>query len=133
MKFSKIIETCIYSSNLKEMKEFYQDKLGLEIVSEEANRHVFFKVGENMLLIFNPKVTMYEKDTKHGAMTPPSMIHFAFEIKKDYFQPIKTYISNNNIEIEKEVTWKNGGLSIYFRDPAGNLVEIITDNFWPIR
>jgi catechol 2,3-dioxygenase-like lactoylglutathione lyase family enzyme len=129
MEFSKIIETCIYSSNLKEMKEFYQDKLGLEIVSEEANRHVFFKVGENMLLIFNPKITMYEKDTKHGATTPPSMIHFAFEIKKDDLQTIKTCILNKHIEIEKEVTWKNGGLSIYFRDPVGNLVEIITDNF----
>ena len=46
MKFSKIIETCIYSSNLKEMKEFYQDKIGLDLVSEELNRHVFFKVGK---------------------------------------------------------------------------------------
>jgi catechol 2,3-dioxygenase-like lactoylglutathione lyase family enzyme len=133
MKFSKIIETCIYSSNLKEMKEFYQDRIGLELVSEEENRHIFFKVGENMLLIFNPKVTMYEKDTKHGAITPPSMIHFAFEIKKDDFQTIKMDILNKNIKIEKEVIWKNGGSSIYFRDPAGNLVEIITDNFWPIR
>ena len=133
MKFSKIMETCIYSSDLKEMKEFYQDKLGLELVSEEMGRHVFFKVGKNMLLIFNPKVTMHEKETKHGAITPPSMNHFALEIKKDDFHTIKMDILNKNIEIEKEVTWKNGGLSIYFRDPAGNLVEIITDNFWPIQ
>jgi len=127
------METCIYSSDLKEMKEFYQDKLGLELVSEEMGRHVFFKVGKNMLLIFNPKVTMHEKETKHGAITPPAMNHFAFEIEKDDFHTIKIDILNKNIEIEKEVTWKNGGLSIYFRDPAGNLVEIITDNFWPIQ
>jgi catechol 2,3-dioxygenase-like lactoylglutathione lyase family enzyme len=76
MIFSKIIETCIYSSNLKEMREFYKDKLGLELVSVEVNRHIFFKTEEHMLLIF-PKVTTYEKDTKHGAITPPSMIHFA--------------------------------------------------------
>jgi catechol 2,3-dioxygenase-like lactoylglutathione lyase family enzyme len=133
MKFTKIMETCIYSSNLKEMKEFYQDKLGLEVVSEEMGRHVFFNVGKNMLLIFNPKVTMHEKETKHGAITPPAMNHFAFEIKKDDFQATKMDILNKNIEIEKEVTWKNGGLSIYFRDPAGNLVEIITDNLWQIQ
>jgi catechol-2,3-dioxygenase len=42
------------------------------------------------------------------------------------------FILNRNIEIEKEVIWNNGGLSIYFRDPGGNLVEIITDDFWPI-
>jgi catechol 2,3-dioxygenase-like lactoylglutathione lyase family enzyme len=132
MKFSTIIETCIYSSNLKGMKEFYQDKIGLELVSEELNRHVFFKVGKNMLLIFNPKVTLHEKDTNHGAMTPPSINHFAFEAKKADFQFIKMFILNKNIEIEKEVTWNNGGSSIYFRDPGGNLVEIITDDFWPI-
>jgi catechol 2,3-dioxygenase-like lactoylglutathione lyase family enzyme len=132
MKFSKIIETCIYSSNLKEMKEFYQDKIGLDLVSEELNRHVFFKVGKNMLLIFNPKVTLYEKDTNHGARTPPAINHFAFEIKKADFQSIKMFILKKNIEIEKEVTWNNGGSSIYFRDPGGNLVEIITDDFWPI-
>src|SRR6476469_1357263 len=132
MKFSKIIETCIYSSNLKEMKEFYQDKIGLDLVSEELNRHVFFKVGKDMLLIFNPDVTLYEKDTNHGARTPPSINHFAFEIKKADFQSIKMFILKKNIEVEKEVTWNNGALSIYFRDPGGNLVEIIIDDFWPI-
>ena len=38
-----------------------------------------------MLLIFNPKITMYEKDTKQGTITPPAKIHFAFELKKDDF------------------------------------------------
>jgi catechol-2,3-dioxygenase len=39
-----------------------------------------------------------------------------------------------NIEIEKMVTWGNDlkSRSIYFRDPAGNLIELITKNHWPI-
>jgi catechol-2,3-dioxygenase len=30
--------------------------------------------------------------------------------------------------------WENDNRSesIYFRDPAGNLVEFITRNFWPV-
>lgn len=41
MKFRKIIETSIYSSDLEKMKEFYVDKLGLELVSEQKGRPVF--------------------------------------------------------------------------------------------
>ena len=55
MKFTKIVETCIYSSKLKEMKDFYMNKLGLDFVSEENGRHVFLKAGKSMLLIFNPE------------------------------------------------------------------------------
>ena len=32
----------------------------------------------------------------------------------------------NGIDIEKEMVGNNGSGSIYFRDPAGNLVEFIT-------
>jgi catechol 2,3-dioxygenase-like lactoylglutathione lyase family enzyme len=80
MKLRKIVETSIYSSNLEKMKEFYADKLGLELVSEQKGRHVFLKTDKNMLLIFNHVVTAAEKETSHGAPTPPSMVHVAFEI-----------------------------------------------------
>jgi catechol 2,3-dioxygenase-like lactoylglutathione lyase family enzyme len=35
------------------------------------------------------------------------------------------------IEIEREVGWDEGGRSIYFRDPAGNSVELIEGEAWP--
>jgi len=40
----------------------------------------------------------------------------------------------SNIQIEKEIEWGNSikSKSIYFRDPAGNLVEIITKNYWAL-
>jgi hypothetical protein len=34
------------------------------------------------------------------------------------------------IAIEKEVEWPRRGVSLYFRDPAGNLVELVTPGFW---
>ncbi len=132
MVFSKIVETCIYFPDLDKMKEFYQKKLGLELISKKENRHLFFKVGDSMLLIFNPKVTMNEKDIIHGALSPPTMIHFAFQISKNDFRLAKQNILSKNIPAEKVVTWSNGAQSMYFRDPAGNLVEIITDDAWPI-
>lgn len=135
MKFRKIVETSIYSSNLEKMKEFYVDKLGLEFVSEQIGRHVFLKTDKNMLLIFNQGVTAAEKETSHGASTPPSMVHIAFEIESDEYEQAKHLLEKNNIHIEKEIAWENNikSRSIYFRDPSGNLVEFITRNYWGVN
>jgi catechol 2,3-dioxygenase-like lactoylglutathione lyase family enzyme len=134
MKFRKIVETSIYSSNLKKMKEFYVDKLGLEFVSEQKGRHIFLETDTNMLLIFNYEVTATEKETNHGATTPPSMIHIAFEIGSEEYENAKKFLVESNILIEKEIEWENSikSRSIYFRDPADNLVEFITKNYWGV-
>jgi catechol-2,3-dioxygenase len=134
MKFTKIIETCIYSPKLEEMKDFYINYLGLEFVSEEKGRSVFLKAGKSMLLIFNPTNTLNNTNKLfpiHGAITPPSIIHFALEIQKEDYEKWKYILQNNNINIEKEIELKYSK-SIYFRDPAGNLIEFITSNAWPV-
>ena len=116
------------------MKEFYVDKLGLEFVSEQKGRHVFLKTDKNMLLIFDHTETSHEKETIHGASTPPSMVHIAFEIEADEYGKAKRLLADRDIKVEKEIAWENDikTRSIYFRDPAGNLVEFITRNHWKV-
>jgi catechol 2,3-dioxygenase-like lactoylglutathione lyase family enzyme len=125
------------------MKDFYINILGLEFVSEEKDRYVFLKAGQSMLLIFNPNKTLANVNVDngsnsttqlpaHGAFAPPSIIHFALEIKKQNYDNVKHMLNKKNVKIEKEVTWEKGTNSIYFRDPAGNLVEIITPGSWPV-
>ncbi len=125
------------------MKNFYINTLGLEFVSEEKDRHVFLKAGQSMLLIFNPNKTLATNDVgngnsnvtqlpTHGAFAPPSIIHFALEIEKQNYDKAKHMLNEKDIKIEKEVTWEKGTNSMYFRDPVGNLVEIITNGSWPI-
>jgi catechol-2,3-dioxygenase len=126
------------------MKDFYINILGLEFVSEEKDRHVFFKAGQSMLLIFNPNKTLANNNNNnisngsstqlpvHGAFAPPSIIHFALEIEKQNYDNARYMLNEKNIKIEKEVIWEKGTNSIYFRDPAGNLVEIITQGSWPV-
>ena len=120
------------------MKDFYTNILGLEFVSEENDAYVFLKAGQSMLLIFNPNKTFVRNGNNstelppHGAFAPPSIIHFALEIEKQNYDAVKHMLNEKNIKIEKEVAWEKGTNSIYFRDPAGNLVEIITPGSWPV-
>jgi catechol-2,3-dioxygenase len=54
------------------------------------------------------------------------------EIENDDYLQWKEVLAKKNIKIEKEVSWKAKSRSLYFRDPAGNLVELITPGEWPV-
>jgi catechol-2,3-dioxygenase len=130
-----VIQVINLTPPLEEMKNFYINYLGLDLVSEEKGRHVFLKAGKSMLLIFNPENTLNNSNSIfpiHGAMTTPSILHFAFEIKKDDYENWKNLLQMKKISIDKELEMRNIK-SIYFHDPSGNIVELITDNFWPVE
>jgi catechol 2,3-dioxygenase-like lactoylglutathione lyase family enzyme len=42
------------------------------------------------------------------------------------------HLERNEIRIEKDFMWPNGGRSLYFRDPAGNSVELASPLIWNI-
>ena len=135
MKINKVVETCIYSSDLESMKKFYVGILGLSVIQEEEDKLIFLKAGKSVLLIFDPLRTSINNDKlpTHGAMTPPSSIHFAMEIEEQEYQPCKELLARNGIVIEKEIKWNSNTKSLYFRDPSGNLVELITRGGWPVE
>ena len=135
MKINKVVETCIYSSDLESMKKFYVGILGLSVIQEEEDKLIFLKAGKSVLLIFDPLQTSINNDKlpTHGAMTPPSSIHFAMEIEEQEYQPCKELLARNGIVIEKDIKWNSNTKSLYFRDPSGNLVELITRGGWPVE
>lgn len=134
MKINKVVETCIYSTDLYAMKKFYTDILDLRMVDEEEGKFVFLQAGKSMLLVFNPGRTSKSNDSlpAHGSMAP-ARIHFAMEIEGSDYERWKGLLAKNGVEVEKEVSWKEKSRSLYFRDPAGNLVELITPGEWPVE
>ena len=133
-KPQRILETVIYCECLSEARDFYERVVGLTVVSVEPGRHVFLRVGQGMLLIFNPRDTKIgsvvigdQMIPRHGS-TGPS--HFAFEILPKQVVEVREHLANRNISIEAEIEWPTGGHSIYCRDPAGNSVEFATRELW---
>lgn len=129
MKVDRILETCLYVDDLNAAEKFYRRILGVESFSRVNNRHVFFRCGESMLLLFNPLETAKSSGDvpTHGAHGPG---HVAFAIAPDQIDLCRRQLQENGIAIETEITWPSGGRSIYFRDPAGNSVELATAQVW---
>jgi len=123
-----IVETGVYADDLAAAEAFYRDVLGLEVIGKEPGHHVFFRVGaSSVLLVFNPAATLIGDGLPaHGARGPG---HFAFGVR-DGLEEWKERLAAHGVAVEKEVTWPGGGRSIYFRDPAENLVEILTPGLW---
>jgi catechol 2,3-dioxygenase-like lactoylglutathione lyase family enzyme len=93
-----------------------------------AGRHVFFQVGESVLLIFFAAETLKGGTLPaHGATGPG---HFALGIARESLDDWRKRLDEQGVAVEKEVAWPRGGQSLYFRDPAGNSVELVTPGCW---
>lgn len=129
-----IAETCIYATNLEEAEIFYTEILGLETIMKEEGRHVFFKCGDDMLLLFNPDHTRKKQTDMDGNLVPlhgaSGAVHVAFSVQPDAFEKVKKKLKKQDVTIESEISWPNSSQSFYFRDPAGNSLEIITSDMW---
>ena len=131
---TSILETVVYCSDLVAAGEFYEQVIGLNLLSHEPGRHRFYRLAGGMLLIFRAETT--EKATvkigehlipKHGAHGPG---HVAFAIDQDQYEAVRQRLSSCHVPIEAEIDWPTGGRSIYCRDPAGNSIEFATPSLW---
>lgn len=124
-----IIETAAYVDDLDRAAEFYGGVLGLPQIAREDGRHVFFRVGDRcVLLLFVADMALTgDHLPAHGARGPG---HFALGIPADSLDTWRIRLNERGVAIEQEQDWPRGGHSLYFRDPGGNLVELITPGIW---
>lgn len=132
-RLEAILETALYAGDIDAAEAFYGGVLGLEKISRAGNRHVFFRLGQGVLLIFNPAETGKPSGNArlpvppHGTHGPG---HACFRVEPVDFDEWIRRLEDAGIAIEADFTWPNGGRSIYFRDPAGNSLECAEARIW---
>ncbi len=131
---SGILETAIYASDLDAAEAFYRGVLGLERIARVEGRHVFFRCGEGVLLVFNPTETVKPPAADARLPVPPHGTqgrgHLCFRAEAGQIERWKAHLAAHEVPIEAELEWPQGGRSIYFRDPAGNSLEFAEPRIW---
>jgi catechol 2,3-dioxygenase-like lactoylglutathione lyase family enzyme len=131
-----MLETALYADDLDKAEDFYEGVLGLAKIARAANRHVFFRCGAGVLLIFNPQETI-KPPAAHALQVPAHGTtgagHACFRVSPENLEVIAGQLKAAGVEIESEVSWPQGGRSIYFRDPAGNSLECAEARIWGIE
>lgn len=132
---SQILETALYVDDLDAAAAFYDGVLGLEKIGRGGNRHIFYRCGPGVLLLFNPDETEipYQEGQlpvpPHGARGPG---HLCFRAEAAEIDTWRQRLEAAGVAIESDMEWPQGGRSIYFRDPAGNSLEFTEARIWGI-
>ena len=129
MHVKRVLETCLYVDDLDIARDFYHRILGLVPILRREGRHIFFRCDDGVFLLFNPERTQNTEGSvpTHGAKGPG---HVAFAMQDADISMWREKLIQNGVAIETEISWPSGGYSIYFRDPAGNSVELATPKTW---
>ena len=128
-----LLETVVYAEDLDAARGFYHGILQLPVVTSEPGRHLFFRCGNAMLLVFNPKATAVAPG-KGALPVPPHGArgagHACFRAGAGEIAMWRERLLAAGIAIESDFEWPRGGRSIYVRDPAGNSIEFAEPRIW---
>lgn len=131
---SGILESALYVDDLGKAERFYGDVMGLERIAKVEGRHVFFRCGEGVLLLFDADQTVKPPAADAKLPVPPHGTngdgHLCFRGTEDEIERWKAHLEARGVTIEADFEWPQGGRSIYFRDPAGNSLEIANPRIW---
>jgi catechol 2,3-dioxygenase-like lactoylglutathione lyase family enzyme len=128
-------ETGLYVDNLDRAKQFYQDVLGLKVLVDDDRLCALDVAGKHVLLLFLRGASNASVELPGGIIPPhdgTGTLHAAFAIDSAELTAWESHLSASGVAIESRVTWPRGGKSVYFRDPDGHLLELLTPGVWSI-
>ncbi|MGP3696664.1 VOC family protein [Rhodobacter sp. NSM] len=127
------LESALYTDDLAAAEAFYGGLIGLPVLTRAGDRHIFFRVGEGVLLVFNRCETV--KPSNNTALPVPphgtsGQGHYCFAVPPETLDLWRQRMEGAGVEIEADFHWPNGARSVYVRDPAGNSIEFADPAIW---
>lgn len=125
-----VAEAVLYTDDLEEATRFYTKVLGLPLTASFGDAS-FLQTGRASTLIVFDRQKLGERESvipEHGT---EGAGHVALAIPPEQIDAWRERLEAHNVEIEHEQDWPQGTHSIYFRDPAGNSVELIESDHYP--
>jgi catechol 2,3-dioxygenase-like lactoylglutathione lyase family enzyme len=129
-----VLETPVYVDDLDRAERFYAGVLGLAMMTGgDRLRAVRVAEGETLLLCLRGATG--ETLRLEGGTIPGHESHgpghFAFRIPENALDAWRARLAAHGVAVTAEMCWPKGGVSLYFDDPDGNVVELATPGLWP--
>jgi catechol 2,3-dioxygenase-like lactoylglutathione lyase family enzyme len=130
-----VLETSLYVDQLPRSIDFYQRIFGFDQLTAD-DRFCALNVSSRQVLLLFVKHGTTRPITIPGGIIPPhdgeGTTHLAFTITSEDEATWAEHLRAHNVTIESRVAWPRGGFSLYFRDPDGHLIELVTPGCWEI-
>ena len=132
---SAILETCLDVTDLARSRAFYEGLFGYTVMKSDDRFCAFSIGGRQVLILFrrgsDPAGTAlpFGFIPSHGSS---GQGHIGFSIPGESLPAWQARLVDYGVRVESAFNWPGVGTSIYFRDPDGHLLELLTPGVWPI-
>ena len=130
-----VLETALYVEDLARAMRFYEDLFGFERLVHDERLCAYAVAGRQVLLLFKQGASLRPMAIPGGTLPPHDgggNLHLAFAIEAADLEAWEQRLTAKGVAVESRVAWERGGHSLYFRDPDGHLLELVTPGCWRI-
>jgi catechol 2,3-dioxygenase-like lactoylglutathione lyase family enzyme len=128
-----VLETALYCDDVSRAAAFYRHTLGLQTLFEDRRLAALDAGRETVLLLFRRGASSDGVPTPGGRIPGhdgSGPLHVAFAVPQADLSEWEARLAAQGVAIESRVTWGRGGRSLYFRDPEGHSVELVSPGVW---
>lgn len=133
MKIRELKETALYVEDLVRAGQFYREVMGLPVLAEDERFRAFDVNGRQILLLFRRGASVEAVELPGGRIPGhdgAGPVHAGFAVEASELAAWEDHLGRHGVAVESRMAWPRGGRSLYFRDPDGHLLELLTPGVW---
>lgn len=126
-------ETALYVGEMERAVRFYTEVLGLEVLLRDPRLTALDIGGRHVLLLCLRGASTQDLQLEGGTIPAHDgngPLHAGFAIDAAELPAWRERLRAQGVPIVSEFSWPRGGRSIYFHDPDGHVLELLTPGVW---
>jgi catechol 2,3-dioxygenase-like lactoylglutathione lyase family enzyme len=124
-----LLEVAVYVDDVDRSVRFYRELFDFEIIASDERLCALGVAGRHVFLICRRGASANRLVGSHDAQ---GQQHVAFAVPATDLQDWEARLASQGVTIEETRQWQRGGHSVYFRDPDGHLIELVSPGVWSV-